>query len=77
MSETMLAVISAIITGLCSLAGVYFANRKNQALVEYRLKKLEEKVDKHNNIIERTFILEGQMKECQHDITDLKGRKLA
>lgn len=72
MSETVLAVVAALITGACSLAGTYFANRKNQALVEYRLKKLEEKVDKHNNLIERTYILEGQMKECQHDIAYLK-----
>ncbi|MBQ9342813.1 MAG: hypothetical protein IJT99_01315 [Clostridia bacterium] len=74
MSDTWVAVIAAVITGLFSLLGVYFANRKSQALVEYRLKKLEEKVDKHNNLIERTFILEGQMKECQHDITDLKAK---
>ena len=31
------------------------------------------KVNKHNNIIERTFILEGQMTECQHDIKDLNA----
>ncbi len=74
MSEQMLAIVAAVITGLCSLAGVYFSNRKSQALVEHRLKKLEEKVDKHNNIIERTYILEGQMKECQHNINDLKGK---
>ena len=74
MSDTWVAVIAAVITGLFSLLGVYLANRKGQALMEYRLKKLEEKVDKHNNLIERTFILEGQMKECQHDITDLKAK---
>lgn len=74
MSETWVAIIAAAITGLCSLAGVYFANRKSQALVEYRLKKLEEKVDKHNNLIERTFILEGKMTEAEHDIRDLKNR---
>lgn len=74
MSDTWVTVIATVITGLFSLLGVYLANRKSQALVEYRLKKLEEKVDKHNNLIERTFILEGQMKECQHDITDLKAK---
>ena len=30
-------------------------------------------VNKHNNVIERTFKLEGQMTEVQHDIKDLKG----
>ncbi|GGC97928.1 hypothetical protein GCM10011573_29330 [Enterococcus wangshanyuanii] len=44
-------------------------------LTTYRLEKLEEKVEKHNNVIERTFILEGKMTEVQHDIVDLKGVK--
>lgn len=74
MNEATIGLIAAVITALCSLAGTYFANRKNQALVEYRLKKLEEKVDKHNNLIERTYILEGQMAECQHDIRDIRGK---
>ena len=33
----------------------------------------EKKVNLHNNYIERTFKLEGQMSEVQHDIKDLKG----
>lgn len=75
MSDAWISVIVAVITGLLSLAGVYFSNRKSAALMEYRLKKLEEKVDKHNNLVERTYILEGQMTEAQHDIRDLKGRQ--
>lgn len=75
MSDAWISVIVAVITGLLSLAGVYFSNRKSAALMEYRLKKLEEKVDKHNNLVERTYILEGKMNEVEHDIRDLKGRK--
>ena len=76
MSETVLvAILTALITGGFSFAGVYISNRKNQALIAYRLEQLEKKVDKHNNVIERTFILEGQMKEVQHDIRDMKGGK--
>ena len=75
LSDAWISIIVAVITGLLSLAGVYFSNRKSSALMEYRLKKLEEKVDKHNNLVERTYILEGQMTEAQHDIRDLKGRK--
>jgi hypothetical protein len=55
------------------LAGVYFANRKSSALIEYRLKELEKKVDKHNQVVERTYKLEGRMNEAEHDIRDLKG----
>lgn len=74
MGDQWISLICALITGLLSLLGVYMANRKNSALIAYRLQELEKKVDKHNQVIERTFVLEGQVKELQHDITDLKGR---
>ena len=73
MNPVTASIVSAIITGLFSLAGVYFAQRKSQALIVYRLEQLEKKVDKHNNVVERTYILEGDVKELQHDIRDLKG----
>jgi len=69
------SIVPALITGLLSLAGVYFANRKSSALIEYRLKELEKKVDRHNQVVERTFQLEGRMNEAEHDIRDLKGAK--
>ena len=74
MDSQWISIVCALITGLLSLLGVYMANRKNSALIAYRLQELEKKVDKHNQVIERTFVLEGQVKEIQHDITDLKGR---
>ena len=74
MGDQWISLICALITGLLSLLGVYMANRKNSALIAYRLQELEKKVDKHNQVIERTFVLEGQVKELQHDITDMKGR---
>lgn len=74
MNEVAVAIVSAVITGLFSLWGVYAANRKSQALIAYRLEQLERKVDKHNSVVERTFILEGQVTELQHDVRDIKGR---
>lgn len=53
-------IAGSIITGILSLIGVYFANRKSAALMEYRLHQLELKVDKHNQVVERTFRLEEQ-----------------
>ena len=69
------SIVPALITGLLSLAGVYFANRKSSALIEYRLKELEKKVDKHNQVVERTYQLEGRMNEMEHDMRELKGAK--
>lgn len=56
-------------TLLGSLLGVLAA----QKLTQYRLSQLEEKVNKHNNLIERTFKLEGRMDNAEHDIRDLKS----
>ncbi len=76
MGEAWIAALSALGTGLLSLAGVYIANRKSSALIAYRLEQLERKVDKHNQVVERTFVLEGQVTEIQHDIRDLKGARV-
>jgi hypothetical protein len=64
----------AIITAVASLVGVYFANRKSAAVMELRMKMLEEKVSKHNQIVERMYIAEGKITELEHDVGELKGR---
>lgn len=75
LNDIIKSIVVAVITGLFSLWGVYIANTKSQALIAYRLEELEKRVNKHNQIVERTYILEGQMTEAQHDIRDLKGAK--
>ena len=62
------AVLSLIGTLGGSLLGILAANK----LTNYRIEQLEQKVQKHNNIVERTFKLEGQMTEVVHEISDLK-----
>lgn len=64
----------AIITAVASLVGVYFANRKSAAVMELRMKMLEEKVSKHNQIVERMYIAEGKITELEHDVGEIKGR---
>ena len=69
MSETVLvALLGFAGTLLGSLFGVLAA----QKLTQFRLGQLEDKVNKHNKLVERTYVLEGQMTEVQHDIRDIK-----
>ena len=75
MADVWLAALSALGSGLLSLLGVYLANRKNAAVMSYRMEQLEKKVDKHNNLVERMYRVEGRMEEAVHDIRDLKGAK--
>ena len=70
-SEIIVAAISLLGTLGGSLGGVLVSSR----LTTYRLEQLEKRVQAHNNLIERTYRLEGEMLEAQHDIRDLKTRK--
>ena len=65
MKEIIIAVGSAVVTGAFSLLGVYLSNRKSHALIAYRLEQLEKKVDKHNQVVERTYKLEAAVAALQ------------
>ena len=66
-------IIIALLSVVGTLGGSFLGVLASQKLTQYRIERLEEKVDRHNQIIERTYILEGQMVEAQHDIRDLKA----
>ena len=64
--------IVALITGGCSLVGVIvsniFANKKvqnsietHQAVIDEQIKALSSRVDKHNSVIDRTYIVEQRL----------------
>lgn len=67
-----------VVVALLSLAGTLIGSGlgvvASSRLTSYRLEQLEKRVQAHNNLIERTFVLEGKMAECEHDIRDLKAR---
>lgn len=65
-------IIVAILGLVGTLSGSFLGVMTSSKLTNYRLKQLEEKVNKHNGLIERTYRLEGEMRECEHDIEDLK-----
>ena len=55
MSETIIvALLSLAGTLIGSLFGILAANK----LVVYRIEQLEKKVEKHNNVLERVYVLE-------------------
>lgn len=69
MSDTVLiALLSFGGTILGSLFGVLATNK----LVNYRLQQLEKKVDKHNNVIERVFLLEKHEAVIDEKIENLE-----
>lgn len=79
MTET---IIVAILSLAGTLVGAYLANRKSAALISYRLEQLEEKVNRHNSVIERTYklekqeeLLEEKIKVANHRIDDLEDAR--
>ncbi len=60
-----ITILVAVITAGFAFLGVYVSNRKQTALVAYRLEKLEAKVDKHNNVVERVYKLESRLESLE------------
>ena len=54
-------VVVAVVTALGAFAGTYLSNKKQTALMAYRIEQLEKKVDKHNQVVERTYKLEQRV----------------
>ena len=76
-NEIIVAIISLGGSAIGSIIGI-FANSK---LTNYRIQQLEERVNKHNNLIERTYKLEEETRlqdeklaVINHRIADLERR---
>lgn len=65
-------IVSAILSLIGTLAGTFGGILVSAKLITYRIEQLEKKVEKHNSVVERTFVVEGQVKELQHEVADLK-----
>ena len=87
MSDT---VITAIISGLCvgvpTIITSFIMNNKNQAvlnakyeehqkLLEYQIKELSDRVEKHNSVVERMALQERETKSLWKTIDQLKEEK--
>lgn len=78
--ETIISgVISAIAAIVVCVINQTTQARKTEALISYKLDELTKRVDKHNNVIERTYKLEEltavqeeQIKVANHRIEDLE-----
>ena len=58
MSSEIVVVLISLVGAFLGTIGGILASRK---LVTYRISKLELKVDKHNNLIDRTYKIENRV----------------
>lgn len=67
-NQVLIALITLIGTIASGIISAVIANK----LTVYRIEQLEKKVDKHNNLIERTYKLEERLAIVENDINDMK-----
>lgn len=74
METVISACISAGVTLLVCMINNHGQQEKTRALMEYKLDDLAKRVEKHNSVVERTYILEEKMKVANHRIEDLERK---
>ncbi|MEG2711340.1 MAG: hypothetical protein RSB18_10105 [Clostridia bacterium] len=74
------AIIVALVTGLPTLIGTVISVVMSNRLTSYKIEELRkdfevlgQRVDKHNNLVERMAIAEQSAKSAHHRIDELKG----
>ena len=81
----METIIAACISATAALVVCVISNRSQRgqikALLEYKMEELTKRVDKHNNLVERTYHLEEEtvllgekMRVANHRIDDLEKK---
>ena len=67
----MESVLAAAITGVLTLIGVLYSNSRSKAVIELKIDQLSDRVQKHNELIARTYQLEADMAVTRNDIETL------
>lgn len=68
-TEIIIGILAVVGTIVGSGGGILVANK----IVNYRLKELEKKVDKHNNLVVRMFGVESDVKLICQRLHDMEG----
>ena len=61
-----------IIVAILGFLGTAVGSFSGMRLMSYRIEQLEKKVEHHNQVIERTYVLEEQLKVANHRLDDLE-----
>lgn len=87
MSDTVLvAIISGLCVGVPSILTSVVLNNKNQVVfntkiednqkfIDYKIQELSDRVDKHNNVVERMALQERETKAIWKQVDKLNGKE--
>ena len=72
MATILASIVTAVITGGVTLAGVLIANGKTQAVMEERIAELTREVREHNNFARRMPVLENKIEHIEERLNKLE-----
>lgn len=70
--ELWIAIIGGLCTAIPTVIATISANKKNTALISYRLEQLEIRIKEHNNFGIRIQKLEDDVKYVKEEIKEIK-----
>ena len=59
--DVLIAIITGLSVAVPSIMATILSNKKNTALLEYKVDELTEHVNKHNNLIDRMYKIENRV----------------
>lgn len=71
MENIIVALISGVCVGIPSVIATLSSNKKTTTLITYRIEQLEEKTEKHNQVMERQFRLEAEFEDLKELVNRL------
>lgn len=78
MSEGLISFLTALAGGIPAVLAVILSNRAHDKVIDERLKntndrivELSQRVEKHNNLIERMVVVEQSTKSAHHRLDDV------
>lgn len=74
MTAEMVTAIGALIAGIAGIISAILLNRKTMALLEYRMEKVEKKLDSHNNYAQRFEEIEKALVAIQKDVEFIRNK---
>jgi outer membrane murein-binding lipoprotein Lpp len=70
----MESVVVALIGGAVTLAGVVASNSRSRAVMEQKIDELSRRVEKHNTLVERTYLLERDVALLKNDVENIERK---
>lgn len=70
----MESIVVALIGGVVMLVGVVASNSRSRAVMEQKIDELTRRVEKHNCLVERTYLLERDVAVLKNDVKGLERK---